>query len=95
VTFKLPIKDKFFLRFLAFYFLRVRLHQSSKTKTHKEGTNRRNQGFSKFFGLIIKGTVSRSKSGSVQIMRDPVPEAENRLQDKEGTSLLGSSRFII
>jgi hypothetical protein len=48
-------------RFYAYSFLKVHLHHSSKTKSHKDVTKSRNQGFSSFFCLLMEG------SGSVKI----------------------------
>jgi hypothetical protein len=47
--------------FNAYSLLKVHLHHSSKIKSHKKSQNRRNQGFSSFFCLLMEG------SGSVQI----------------------------
>ncbi len=55
-------KKNIFLRFFAFfYFFKVHLHHSSKTKVIKKSQNSRNQGFS-FFCLILEGSGSRSKT---------------------------------
>ncbi len=57
-------KIRFFQSFRAYYFLKVHLHQSSKSQ--KKSQNSRNQGFSYFLCFSMKG----SGSVSVQIMTD-------------------------
>ncbi len=59
-----------FLRFFAYCFFKAHLHQFSK---RKKSENSINQGFSYFFCMIMEGSGSRSRSGSVQIMSDPDP----------------------
>ncbi len=44
--------------FSAYYFLKVHLHHFSKIKSHKESQNRRNQGFSYYFCMMIEGSGS-------------------------------------
>jgi hypothetical protein len=44
--------------FSAYYFLKVRLHHFSKIKSLKESQNRRNQGFSYYFCMMIEGSGS-------------------------------------
>jgi hypothetical protein len=46
--------------FSADYFLKVHLHYFSKIKSQKESQNRRNQGFSYYFCMIIEGSGSGS-----------------------------------
>jgi hypothetical protein len=56
--------------FLAFYFLKVHLHQSSKIKSQKESQNRRNQSFSNYLCLIMEGSGSwRPKMKKTRILR--------------------------
>ncbi len=51
--------------FSAYYFLKVHLNHFSKIKTQKESQNRRNQGFSYYFCMMIEGSGSGSlTSGS-------------------------------
>ncbi len=55
--------------FSAYYFLMVHLHHLSKIKSQKESQNRRNQGFSYYFCMMIEGSgaiplTSGSGSGS-------------------------------
>ncbi len=51
--------------FSAYYFLKVHLHNFSKIKSQKESQNRRNQGFSYYFCMMIEGSGSISlTSGS-------------------------------
>jgi hypothetical protein len=42
--------------FSAYYFLKVHLHHFSKIKSQKESQNRRNQGFSYYFCMMIEGS---------------------------------------
>ncbi len=51
--------------FSAYYFLNVHLHHFSKIKSQKESQNRRNQGFSYYFCMMIEG--SGSGSGSIPL----------------------------
>ncbi len=51
--------------FSAYYFLKIHLQHFSKIKTQKESQNRRNQGFSYYFCMMIEG--SRSGTGSWSI----------------------------
>ncbi len=46
--------------FPASYFLKVHLHHFSKIKSQKESQNRRNQGFSYYFCMMIEGSGSGS-----------------------------------
>jgi hypothetical protein len=46
--------------FSAYYFLKVHLHHFSKIKRQKESQNRRNQGFSYYFCMMIEGSGSGS-----------------------------------
>ncbi len=46
--------------FSASYFLMVHLHHFSKIKSQKESQNRRNQGFSYYFCMMIEGSGSGS-----------------------------------
>jgi hypothetical protein len=55
-TFKTPIKLFVFYSFSAYYFLKVLLHHFSKIKVKKKTQNRRNQGFSYYFCLMIEGS---------------------------------------
>ncbi len=55
--------------FSAYYFLKVYLHHFSKIESQKESQNRRNQGFSYFFCMMIEG----SGSGSILWQVDPDP----------------------
>jgi hypothetical protein len=53
--------------FSAYYFLKVHLHHFSKIKSQKESHNSRNQAFSNYFCMMIKGSGSiplTSGSGS-------------------------------
>ncbi len=69
--FKMPAKNQFFNTiFSAYYFLKVHLHPFSKIKSQKESQNSRNQGFSYYFCMMIKGSGSRAGSGSGSI---PLP----------------------
>ncbi len=54
-------------KFSAYYFLKVPLHFFSKRKSLKEITNRRNQGFSYYFCLMIEGSGSGFGSESRSI----------------------------
>jgi hypothetical protein len=60
LTFKMLTKNKFKKNFVAYYFLKVHLHNFSKIKCPKEVTkqNSRNQGFSYYFCLMIEGSGS-------------------------------------
>ncbi len=51
--------------FSAYYFLKVNLHPFSTIKSQKESQNRRNQGFSYYFCVMIEGSGSRAGSGSI------------------------------
>jgi hypothetical protein len=42
--------------FSAYYFLKVHLNHFSKIKSQKESQNRRNQGFSYYFCMMIEGS---------------------------------------
>jgi hypothetical protein len=46
--------------FSAYYFLKVHLHHFSKIKSQKESQNRRNQGFSYYFCMMMGGSGSGS-----------------------------------
>ncbi len=46
--------------FSAYYFLKVHLHHFPKIKSQKESQNRRNQGFSYYFCMMIEGSGSGS-----------------------------------
>ncbi len=51
--------------FSAYYFLKVHLHNFSKIKSQKESQNRRKQGFSYYFCMMIEGSIPlTSGSGS-------------------------------
>jgi hypothetical protein len=68
LTFKVPAKNKFFNTiFSSYYFLRLHFHHFSKIKSQKESQNSRNQGFSYYFCMMIKGSGSRAGSGSESI----------------------------
>ncbi len=54
VTFKMSTKEVFFPKLFAFYFFKVHLHPSSKTKSHEEVKKNINQGFSNFFARRLK-----------------------------------------
>jgi hypothetical protein len=53
--------------FSAYYFLKVHLHHFSKIKSQKESQNRRNQGFSYNFCMMIEGSGAGSESGSIPL----------------------------
>ncbi len=53
--------------FSAYYFLKVHLHHFSKIKSKKESQNRRNQGFSYYFCMVIEGFGSGAGAGSGSI----------------------------
>jgi hypothetical protein len=55
-------KKAIFKKNFCLLLLKVYLHHFSKIKSPKEITNRRNQGFSFYFCLMIKGSESRSRS---------------------------------
>jgi hypothetical protein len=60
--------------FSAYYFLKVHLHHFSMIKSQKESQNRRNQGFSYYFCMMIEGSGSVSiplTSGSESGSRRP------------------------
>jgi hypothetical protein len=42
--------------FSAYYFLKVHLHHFSKIKSENESQNRRNQGFSYYFCMMMGGS---------------------------------------
>jgi hypothetical protein len=59
LTFNMPAKKLIFNTiFSAYYFLKVHLHHFSKIKSQKESQNIRNQGFSYYFCMMIKGSGS-------------------------------------
>jgi hypothetical protein len=60
LTFKMATKNYFFTRFFCSlgYYLKVHLHHLSKINNHKKSQNRRNEGFSYCFCLIIEGSGS-------------------------------------
>ncbi len=61
LTFKMPTKNKFFNTiFSAYDFLKLHLHHFSKINIQKESQNRRNQGFSYYFCMMIAGSGSGS-----------------------------------
>ncbi len=62
--------------FSAYYFLKVHLHHFSKIKSQKESQNRRNQGFSYYFCLMIEGSGSGAGFGSTVYLWlvDPDPD---------------------
>ncbi len=67
LTFKMPAKNLFVTLFSAYYFLKVHLQHFSKIKSQQESQNRRNQGFSYYFCMMIEGSGSiplTSGSGS-------------------------------
>ena len=43
------------------FFLKVHLHHFTKIQSQKESQNRRNQGFSYYFGMMIEGSGSGSR----------------------------------
>jgi hypothetical protein len=51
-----------------FVFCLLLLLHSSKIKSHKEVTKRRNQGFSYYFCFMIEGSGSGSRSGSATLL---------------------------
>jgi hypothetical protein len=51
--------------FSAYYLLKLNLHHFSKIKSQKESQNRRNQGFSYYFCMMIEG--SGAGSGSIPL----------------------------
>ncbi len=53
--------------FSAYYFLKVHLHHFSKIKSQEESQNRRNQGFSYYFCMMIEGSGSGAGSGAGSI----------------------------
>jgi hypothetical protein len=55
----------FSIIFSAYYFLKVHLHHFSKIKSQKESQNRRNQGFSYYFCMMIDG--SGAGAGSIPL----------------------------
>ncbi len=58
-TFKMPAKNKFVdTIFSAYYFLKLHFHHFSKIKIQKESQNRRNQGFSYYFRMMIEESGS-------------------------------------
>ena len=61
-------KTNVFTQFFAPYcILKVHLHYFSKIKSQKESENRRNQGFSYYFCLMIEGSGSGTRSGSIPL----------------------------
>jgi hypothetical protein len=57
VTFKTSRKNNFFsLGFTPYSFFKTHLNYSSKKKVIKKSQNNRNQGFSKFFCLLMEGS---------------------------------------
>ncbi len=61
-------KTNFLTQFFSAYdFLKLHLHHFSKIKIQKESQNRRNQGFSDYFCMIIEGSGSRERSGSIHL----------------------------
>ena len=46
--------------FSAYYFMKVHLHHFSKIKSQKESQNRKNQGFSYYFCMMMEGSGSGS-----------------------------------
>ncbi len=50
----------FYTIFSAYYFLKAHLHNFSKIKSQKESQNRRTQGFSYYFCMMIEGSGSGS-----------------------------------
>ncbi len=68
LTFKMPAKNLFFNTiFSAYDFLKLHLHHFSKIKMQKESQNRKNQGFSYYFCMMIEGSGSGSREGSGSI----------------------------
>ncbi len=69
LTFKMPAKKTrfFYTIFSAYDFLKLHLHHFSKIKIQKESQNRRNQGFSYYFSMMIEGSGSGSREGSGSI----------------------------
>ncbi len=53
--------------FSAYYILKVHLHHFSKIKSQKKSQNRRNQGFSYYFCMMIEGSGSGAGSGSLPL----------------------------
>jgi hypothetical protein len=61
---KMPTKNNFFFqRFLAYYFLKVHLHQFSKIKVKKKSQNSINEDFSYFF-LLVNGRIRIHKKNN-------------------------------
>jgi hypothetical protein len=50
----------FYTIFSAYYFLKVHLHHVSKIRSQNESQNRRSQGFSYYFCIMIEGSGSGS-----------------------------------
>ena len=68
LTFKMPAKNKFFNTiFSAYDFLKLHSHHFPKIKIPKVSQNRRNQGFSYYFCIMIEGSGSGSRAGSGSI----------------------------
>jgi hypothetical protein len=53
--------------FSAYCFLKAHLHHFSKIKSQKESQNRRNQGFSYYFCMMIEGSGSGAGSGAIPL----------------------------
>ncbi len=53
--------------FSAYYYLKVHLHHFSKIKSQKESQNIRNQGFSYYFCMMIRGSGSGSVARSIPL----------------------------
>ncbi len=68
LTVKMPTKN-YFKKNSASYFLKVHLHHFSKIKSQKESQNStgRNQGFSYYFCMMIEGSGSGSRFGSIPL----------------------------
>jgi hypothetical protein len=87
LTFKMPAKKLIFNTFFsAYYFLKVHLHHFSKIKSPKESQNRRNQGFSYYFCMMIEG----SGSGSI-----PLTSGSGSGRPETGGSGSGSGTLFI
>ncbi len=59
LTFKMPTKNNFFKQFFVPIFFKAHVHHFSMIKSQKESQkNSRNQGFSYYFCMMIKGSGS-------------------------------------
>ncbi len=82
-------ENKFFNTiFSAYDFLKLHLHHFLKIKIHKESQNRRNQGFSYYFCMMIEGSGSgswRSKNTWIRI-RNTAPNSSSQSTAKNWIS---------